>query len=76
MKFKTNAVSTDSVLAITKAIKEKFPNASLEFNLQSDDKVMHVHGVPEDEEHAARIESAIRESGFDGAWLTRGIENK
>lgn len=76
MKFKTDAQCKNCVAAITKAVKEKFPDAELKFDLESADKVLHVHGVPEDSEHAAQIESAIREAGFEGSWLTRGLENK
>lgn len=76
MEFKTNAECKNCAAAITKAVNEKFPDAELNLDLESADKVLHVHGVPEDSEHAARIESAIREAGFEGSWLTRGLENK
>lgn len=76
MQFKTNAKCTDCVAAISNEVHKKFPNAELKFDLESDDKVMHVHGIPVDSEHAAQIESAIKEAGFEGSWLTRGLENK
>lgn len=76
MKFKTNAKCAGCSAAITDAIKKKFPDAELSLDLESADKVLHVHGVPEDSEHAAAIESAIQEAGFKGSWLTRGEENK
>ena len=58
--------------AITKEIKRKFPDAELNFNLENTDKVLEVHGIPEDSEHAAQVESAIQEAGFKGAWLQQG----
>lgn len=76
MIFKTNAKCQDCVAAIEKEVNRKFPDAKLKLDLESTDKVLHVHGVPEDSEHAAQIESAIKEAGFEGSWLTRGEENK
>lgn len=64
------------MLAITRKIHSKFPDAELKFDLENSDKVLHVHGLPEDSVHAAQIESAIKEAGFEGSWLTRGLENK
>lgn len=76
MDFKTNAKCQDCVAAILRKVHSKFPDAELNLELESTDKVLHVHGVPEDSEHAAQIESAIKEAGFEGSWLTRGLENK
>ena len=76
MKFKTDANCEHCMVAIQKAVNERFPNADLKFEIENSDKVLHVHGVPEDSEHAAQIESAIAEAGFKGTWLTRGLENK
>ena len=76
MDFKTNARCEGCVAEITKAVKNKFPNAELNLELGNSDKVLHVHGVPEDSQYAAQIESAIKEAGFEGSWITRGIENK
>lgn len=76
MDFKTNAKCRDCVEAITREVHRKFPDAKLSLDLEDADKVLHVHGVPEDSEHAAQVESAIKEAGFQGAWLTRGLENK
>lgn len=76
MQFKTNITCKNCAAAVSNAVKQKFPNAELEFELESADKVLHVHGVPEDSVHAARVESAIKEAGFEGSWLTRGLENK
>lgn len=76
MDFKTNAECKNCVAAITKAVQSKFPDAKLSLDLQDADKVLHVHGIPEDSEHAAQVENAIQEAGFHGSWLTRGLENK
>lgn len=76
MDFKTNAKCSDCVAAIKMALKRKFPDSELKLELESADKVLHIHGLPEDSEHAAQVESAIKEAGFEGAWLTRGLENK
>lgn len=76
MEFKTNAKCNDCVAAISNVVKKKFPDAELNLELSSADKVLHVHGIPENSENAAQIESAIKEAGFEGAWLTRGLENK
>lgn len=76
MDFKTNAKCPDCAEAISLAVRRKFPDAELKFDLENSDKVLHVHGLPEDSEHASQIESAIREAGFEGSWLTRGVENK
>ena len=76
MTFKTNARCSGCVDKIISAVKQKFPDAELKLDLQSADKVLHVHGIPEDTENVASIESAIKEAGFTGAWITRGLENK
>lgn len=76
MQFKTNAKCAGCSNTIIAAVNDKFPNAKLELDLESADKVLHVHGIPEDAEHAAQVEKAIEESGFKGSWLTRGEENK
>ena len=76
MEFKTNAGCQKCVKKITEAVNKKFPDAVLKLDLENADKVLHVHGIPEDSEHAAQVEKAISEAGFEGAWLTRGLENK
>lgn len=76
MKFKTNATSPDSYLAVRNKIQEAFPNANLEFQLEVTDRVMHVNGIPENTAHATQIENAIKEAGFTGSWLTREEENR
>ena len=76
MDFKTNAKCQDCIDAIKKAVERKFPDADYKLELETTDKVLHIHGIPEDSDHAAQVESAIREAGFEGSWLTRGLENK
>lgn len=76
MDFKTNAKCQDCVAAIKNAVRRKFPDTELKMELETTDKVLHIHGIPEDSEHAAQVESAIKEAGFEGSWLTRGLENK
>lgn len=71
MKFKTNAKCEDCMASIIKAVRTKFPNAELKFEEENTDKVLHVHGLPEDSVHASQVESAIKESGFDGAWISQ-----
>ena len=72
MQFKTNAKCSDCAAEITRAVRSKFPDAELKFDLENADKVLEVHGVPEDSEHAAQVESAIKEAGYQGAWITEG----
>lgn len=76
MQFQTNAKCSDCVADIKRAVLRKFPDADLKMELETTDKVLHIHGLPEDSEHAAQVESAIKEAGFEGSWLTRGLENK
>lgn len=69
MDFKTNIKCEGCASAISRVVKRKFPDAEIKYELENTDKVMHVHGVPEDSEHAAEIESAIKEAGFEGSWI-------
>ena len=71
MQFRTNAKCQGCSSAIINGVKNRFPDAELTLDLSSADKVLHVHGIPEDAEHAAQVEKAIQESGFSGAWITR-----
>lgn len=76
MDFKTNAKCDDCVASIKQAVNRKFPDSELNLELSTTDKVLHIHGLPEDSEHASQVEAAIKEAGFEGSWLTRGLENK
>ena len=75
MDFKTN-LAQDNIAVVRQQIQRRFPNAAIKLELETTGKVLHLHGLPEDSEHASQVESAIKESGFEGSWLTRGFENK
>lgn len=76
MTFKTNLTAPDSAMAIEKELQKKFPDAKLSLDVDSADKVLHVHGIPAGEENAALVERNIEEAGFKGAWLEREVNNK
>lgn len=69
MKFKTNAKCGGCRNAILAAVNEKFPDMKWSMELESADKVLECHGIPEDAEKAAQIVKTIEETGFQGAWL-------
>lgn len=69
MKFKTNARCQGCATTILGVVRSKFPNAEWSMNLDDADKVLEVHGLPEDSEHAQQVENAIKETGFQGSWL-------
>lgn len=69
MKFKTNAKCAHCEATILGKMRSQFPDAQWSMDLNSADKVLEVHGLPEDAEHAAKVEAAIAETGFRGAWL-------
>lgn len=69
MQFKTNARCAGCRTAILNAMQSKFPNARWSMDLNSADKILEVHGLPEDEAHAAEVEKTLEETGFKGSWL-------
>lgn len=69
MKFKTNAKCAGCSSAIIKAVSAKFPDAEWKLDLDSADKVLEAHGIPENAETAAIVEKTIEETGFKGSWL-------
>lgn len=69
MKFKTNAKCGGCSAKILKGLQEKFPNQEWSLDLDSADKVLEMHGVPDDADKAAEVEKAIAETGFKGSWL-------
>lgn len=71
MRFKTNAKCSDCMADIITAVRRKFPDAELKFELENSDKVLQLHGIPEDSKHAAQVESAIKEAGYQGAWISQ-----
>lgn len=69
MKFKTNARCQGCATAILGAMRAKFPDAEWSMDLENTDKVLEVHGLPEDIRHAEIIEKTLQETGFQGSWL-------
>lgn len=75
MKFKTNARCQGCSTQILNKMNERFPNARWSMDLDSADKVLEGHGVPENAETAAQVEKALAETGFKGSWLVQGDNN-
>ncbi|MDE6299857.1 MAG: heavy metal transport/detoxification protein [Muribaculaceae bacterium] len=75
MQFKTNAKCAHCQSAILEAMRSRFPNAEWNLDLQSADKVLSVHGLPEDAQHEAQVIKTLEETGFKGSRITSGIEN-
>lgn len=69
MKFKTNASCKHCKTTIINRVHNLFPNAQLDMDLENADKILEVHGIPEDSEHAAQVVKALQETGFEGSWL-------
>ncbi len=69
MKFKTNARCAGCKAAILKAINRQFPNANWDLDLDNVDKVLEVHGIPEDAETASQVIKTLEETGFQGSWI-------
>ncbi|MBD5298598.1 MAG: heavy metal transport/detoxification protein [Bacteroides sp.] len=75
MKFKTNAKCGGCSAAILGAVRSKFPNQEWSLDLDSADKVLEMHGVPDDAAVAAQVEKTVAEAGFNGSWLRQGDNN-
>ncbi len=69
MRFKTNAKCAGCSGAILGAVRGKFPNAEWSLDLESTDKVLECHGIPDDSEMAAQVIKTIEETGFQGSWI-------
>lgn len=69
MKFKTNAKCEGCRGAILDAMNKLYPDAEWKMDLDSADKILEVHGIPEDAEHARRIETTLEQTGFRGSWI-------
>lgn len=69
MKFKTNARCQGCKDTILAAVKGQFPNAEWDLDLDSADKVLEVHGIPENSETASRVIKTVEETGFRGSWI-------
>lgn len=75
MKFKTNAKCSGCSSTILGAVRAKFPNQEWSLDLNSADKVLEMHGVPDDPTTASEVEKTIAETGFKGSWLRQGENN-
>ena len=75
MKFKTNAKCAGCSTTILGAVRAKFPNQEWSLDLNSADKVLEMHGVPDDAAMAAEVEKTVAETGFKGSWLRQGENN-
>ena len=71
MKFKTNAKCAGCSSAILGAVRSRFPNQEWSLDLSTEDKVLEMHGVPDDAKKAAQVVKTIEETGFKGAWITQ-----
>ena len=47
----------------------KFPDAEWNLDLDTADKILEAHGIPENAETAAIVEKTLEETGFKGNWL-------
>lgn len=71
MKFKTNAKCAGCSSAILGAVRSRFPNQEWSLDLSTEDKVLEMHGVPDDAEKAAQVVKTIEKTGFKGSWITQ-----
>lgn len=69
MKFKTDASCNHCKTTILNKMQSKFPNAQWSLDLDHEDKILEVHGLPENEETASQVEKTLEETGFNGTWL-------
>lgn len=69
MKFKTNAQCEHCKKVILDRVHKLFPNAQWDLDLQNADKVLEVHGIPENSEYAQQVIKALQETGFEGSWI-------
>ena len=69
MKFKTTAKCEGCKAAILEAMQERFPNAQWSMDIDNADKILEVHGIPENAETAAEVMKTLEETGFKGTWL-------
>lgn len=72
MKFKTNARCGGCKAAILGAVESRFPDMKWEMEVESEDKVLECHGIPDDTDKAAEITRTIEETGFKGTWIPEG----
>ncbi|MBD5371544.1 MAG: heavy metal transport/detoxification protein [Bacteroides sp.] len=74
MKFKTNAKCIGCSTTILNKMRSQFPDQEWSLDLESADKVLEAHGMPDDPAKAAEIEAAIASTGFNGSWLRPAAE--
>lgn len=70
MKFKTNAKCAGCSGTILNAMQTKFPNEKWTLDLNTADKILECHGVPDDAEKASMVIKTLEETGFKGSWIT------
>ncbi|MDE6806366.1 MAG: heavy metal transport/detoxification protein [Muribaculaceae bacterium] len=69
MKFKTNAKCGGCSAKLLAGVRAQFPDQEWSLDLDSADKVLEMHGIPDDAAKAAEVEKAIAATGFKGSWL-------
>lgn len=69
MRFTTNAKCAGCQMAILAAMNSHFPNAEWSLDLDNVDKILEVHGIPEDSKTAAQVLKTLEETGFKGSWI-------
>ncbi len=69
MKFKTNAKCGGCKTAILDAMNREFPDGQWSLDLDSDDRVLEVHGIPENQDNAWKVLNVLENTGFKGSWL-------
>lgn len=69
MKFKTDAGCARCKAKILDKMNSTFPDAKWELDLDSADKILEVHGLPENAEKASQVVKALEETGFKGSWI-------
>lgn len=74
MKFKTNAKCSGCSAKILEGVRTQFPNQEWSLDLNSADKILEMHGVPDDPSKAAEVEQALASTGFKGTWLPSSSE--
>lgn len=71
MKFKTDAQCKHCSATILDKMRSIYPDAQWSMDLENADKVLEVHGIPENGETAAKVIAALEETGFTGSWIQR-----
>lgn len=69
MLFKTNAQNEADKALILDRGNKNFPNTQWDLDLEHEDRLLHVHGIPEDAERAAQVIKTLQQTGFNGSWI-------